>query len=127
MADAKLNKKADARETKAYTLYSEHLRWTKDGLHTHEDIYNGRGDSTDWSTQRPSGERRAHIVGQSGFRLSMRLSEVRSGPWVRPSREIRRYLELDEIRSARGVEGGSEPHTGRAARHGGPAARPRVS
>ena len=116
-----MNKKADARETKAYTLYSEHLRWTKDGLHTHEDIYNGRGDSTDWSTE---AERRAHI-GQR-FRLSMRLSEVRSGPWVRPSRENRRYLELDEIRSARGVEGGSEPHTGRAARHGGPAAGPRV-
>lgn len=32
-------------------VYSEHLRWTKDGLRTHEDIYNGRGDSTDWATE----------------------------------------------------------------------------
>ena len=32
-------------------VYSEHLRWTKDGLRIHEDIYNGRDDSTDWATE----------------------------------------------------------------------------
>jgi hypothetical protein len=48
-------------------VYSEHLRWTKDGLRIHEDIYNGRDDSTDWATEaeahrsRPSSPRAYRI------------------------------------------------------------------
>jgi hypothetical protein len=82
-------------------VYSEHLRWTKDGLRIHEDIYNGRDDSTDWAT-----EAEAH-------RSAVRAREAAGGL---PRAEGGR---LDDPRR--------EPHTGRAARHGGPAAGPRVS
>lgn len=81
-------------------VYSEHLRWTKDGLRIHEDIYNGRDDSTDWATEAEAHRSRPRSAagGDEGVR--------RAGGRGRPGRE---------------------PHTGRAARHGGPAAGPRVS
>ena len=79
-------------------VYSEHLRWTKDGLRIHEDIYNGRDDSTDWATEAEAHRSRPRSRGLTAGREGGRPDDPRR-----------------------------EPHTGRAARHGGPAAGPRVS
>lgn len=49
-------------------VYSEHLRWTKDGLRIHEDIFNGRDDSTDWATEAEAHRSRAEKPRAEGGR-----------------------------------------------------------
>jgi len=68
-------------------VYSEHLRWTKDGLRIHEDIYNGRDDSTDWATEAEAHRSRPRsAAGGRGRKEGGRPRTTRSGTPHRASR-----------------------------------------